>query len=530
MLRNMKWFGRSAGFGFIRPDDVSAAAGLLARVVGLIAIEVVAATGAGCSTVPAATSDLASDSPMRTLDHNTNGLAAPPNSANAFYVCAPSTCSNASDDNAGTLAAPFATLTECQSEMEASGSVKTCYVRAGNYDLSATLSLTARDSGQIWQYYPPDGVDSAVLNFGGHVDGIRITGVSNLTINGLRITNVQNHAIDTQGPGRLIVIENCDLGFNTEHTAEGGSAPLLLFSNVTNSKILNNYVHDTLAMGIGAYAFDSGDRLDGVVISGNVVLRSIVSNSDSGAIYINMRGSGIAGGRVTISNNFVRDYGASTVSGNGLHCIYLDDNTSNTTVTGNICGPPLPGSINNNNINNMSAFLVNDDRNSSDNANDSITGNLIDIGNSGLDGIGLLTGSNITFKGNIIISDFIGSYGSSYSGRVGFGYAIDSSIGATGVDIADNLYINYAAGGGTFSSVAILNDGSANDRSPQMPTIRQLALTCTKGIYALASNSIAFSAPVNFPGIAGGWGPFGFRIPPSTSGSAGNGYNCSPPS
>jgi hypothetical protein len=59
----------------------------------------------------------------------------------AFYV-APT----GSDSNAGTLAAPFATLDKCRVAMEGS-TIQTCYIRAGTYNLSSAGTCNVSDSG-----------------------------------------------------------------------------------------------------------------------------------------------------------------------------------------------------------------------------------------------------------------------------------------------------------------------------------------------------------------------------------------------
>jgi hypothetical protein len=73
------------------------------------------------------------------------------------------------------------------------------------------------------------------------------------------------------------------------------------------------------------------------VITANVVLRACTQVSDCGSIYVDMRNTGYSiKQNVTISNNFIRDAGSGS---NGGHDIYLDDDSSNVTITGNILGP-----------------------------------------------------------------------------------------------------------------------------------------------------------------------------------------------
>src|ERR1700722_17436099 len=104
-------------------------------------------------------------------------------SSTAFYVSP-----TGNDDNPGTLASPFATLARAQRAMKRSAA-KTTYVGGGTYHLTRSLVLTAADSGETWRYYPPDGVNTAVLDGGDTVKGgvISIRGGSNITIDGLKV-------------------------------------------------------------------------------------------------------------------------------------------------------------------------------------------------------------------------------------------------------------------------------------------------------------------------------------------------------
>ena len=102
------------------------------------------------------------------------------------------------ENNPGTLSAPVQTLEKARDLMRASGTMKTAYLRAGLYPRTALLTLTRADDGETWQYYPPDGVDTAILDGGSRgshtgVDVILIQGGSNITINGLEIQNFDNY-------------------------------------------------------------------------------------------------------------------------------------------------------------------------------------------------------------------------------------------------------------------------------------------------------------------------------------------------
>jgi hypothetical protein len=405
-------------------------------------------------------------------------------------------------NNGGSVMMPFATLEKARSAARNSRSKVVCLL-AGTYSRSSTLNLTSADNGETWQYYAPDGVDSAVLDGGSSVNIIAFDGVSNLTINGLSLQHAFANAITAPGTNRSdhVTIENSDIGFNLHTGDEGGFNPLVFIENATNTQILNNYVHDGVSQGIGLYAFNAGESIDGSVIGGNVVTNTVQQVSDGGAIYINMRSTGDNGGRAIITNNFVRDYAASGVT--GAAGIYLDDNTSNVTVTGNAVGPPTEGAVSSGNLG-ATAFEIHDGN------NDTISGNLADLGDSGREWTAIwyqdsssaagMLGN--TFTGNILISGFTGNQNTNFTGQTGYSY-FENSAG-TNFTISDNVYHNYAGG-------QMRTDGqNASDHNPIFvnPKIRSLT-------YNVEDGSPTFRPPVNFPHIIGSWGPPGFVVPPT---------------
>ena len=84
-------------------------------------------------------------STSRNLTIQVEGTSLPP----GFYVA-----TNGSDSNPGTLASPFATLTECQTAMQGS-STTTCYIRTGICSVTSGLTFSSRDNGETWMGYPP---------------------------------------------------------------------------------------------------------------------------------------------------------------------------------------------------------------------------------------------------------------------------------------------------------------------------------------------------------------------------------------
>ena len=409
------------------------------------------------------------------------------------------------------------TLKKAQSAMKGS-STKTTYLRAGTYNVTATLALTSADDGETWQYYPQDGVDSAVLNGNNSVSGglIAIEGGSNITINGLKLENFVDYGIlGAGGPntnwGAVAedsdnTIENCDIGFNT--ISSWNSAGISLSG--PNATIANNYVHDIGSQGIASYAYYAGQSINGTVIKNNVVLRAVQRTSDGGAIYINMHG-GNATNYVTITNNYVADQGSANTW--GVHGIYLDDLASNVTVTGNVVRAPTAGTGTGSGsqfgTNAISAFLDNSGH------KNVISGNIVDLGSSatvstvvfyydsaepvdvGMEGD--------TFTGNIVISNFTGGLRTTVSGVTGHAYFESTPADPMGSSytIQGNAYWNYASGGSVWSNGTVTSDSSPITKDPQL----------SGWTYDIAGGSAVFSSAVNFAAIVGGWGPPGYVIP-----------------
>ncbi len=414
-----------------------------------------------------------------------------------------------SDGNTGSLASPFATLARAQRAMQSS-SIKTTYIRAGTYRMTRSLVLTAADSGETWQYYPPDGVGTALLDGGDTVRGgvISIRGGSNITIDGLKVQDFVDYGISVSGgphmefgsptaPASGNTVRNCDVGFNTLTSWNTGG--ISFFDTTPNSTIKNNYVHDVTSAGISITSwFAADDSIGGSIIANNVVLRSVQRKSDGGAIYVGMHGGYQAPPNgIQVLNNFVRDYGGPGIGGPAG--IYLDDNTNNVLVSGNIVGPATPGSGNASRPD-YQPFEI---HNGHDNH---ITGNIADLGSTGGAQIALyfqdrdsthgMAGN--TFTGNIIVANFTGDW-HTFSG---FAYAQYHGA-ASDYTIRDNHYFNYGGG-------PVLTHGSlASDSNPIIANPQISGST-----YSIAAGSPVFSDPVKFRPIAGKWGPPGFVIPP----------------
>lgn len=427
--------------------------------------------------------------------------------AGCTYFVAP----HGSDRNDGRSATtPLASLSRAQDEARRSRSKVIC-LRAGTYDLDDTLTLTEDDSGETWSYYAPDGVNSAVLDGRGR-DVINIVGASGITIDGLKLQNGDVALIHVLGGRRSngIMVRNCDIGFTRND--RGATTAGILVENATNSTIAHNFVHDTTGQGISLFAYTAGTSIDGDRVTGNVVLRAGQADGDIGAIYTNMFATGLEGGHVTIAGNFIRDTGVARLRKN-IVGIYLDDNSSNIKVAGNVVGPPAAGAVNRDNANFTGAFLVHNG------ANNTISGNIVDLGASGMvatvnwaqdkSNLGQGMPGN-RFTNNIVISSFPGPQQTTESGITGHSYFESMNYTApaprpSDFAVADNLYFNYAGG-------QVRTDGSViGDAHPI------LADPKISDTYSIAGSSPAFRPPVNFTPIVGGWGPPGFVVPPAAA-------------
>jgi hypothetical protein len=403
-----------------------------------------------------------------------------------------------SDNAAGTLAAPLATL---QAAANKALPQSTIFVRGGSYPMPGRLSLGSAHNGTTWQSYPPDGVNSAVLDGQHSVDVvIRSDGAKNLTIDGLKIVRPFAFAIELIN-GDSCTIQNCDCSGNVGTGPDfDGWPPLVSVSNITNAKVLHNYVHDCISMGIGAYAYGATDRLDGTLISGNVVLRAAQQTSDAGGIYINMHDSHEKAGSVTVDGNFVRDTG--NINTWGIHDIYLDDTTCNTTVINNVCGS-YPANAGQNGqpypLNSMNLIFENSG------TNNKIVNNIFDLGSSGTTNAVTFAGPagqgncNNSFSNNIVIGNFAGAQTGNSSGKQA--QFVADPGGASNLSIHDNLYHNYGGGQERTDGLPV-GDSSPVHKDPLLSGVT----------YVLDPASPAFTA-IGFKDISRTWGPPGFVIP-----------------
>ena len=451
------------------------------------------------------------------------------------------------DSNTGGVSDPFASFARAQAAMQAS-STKTTYIRAGVY-ANASLTLVAADSGETWSYYPPDGVDSAVLdggasgaNTGGNL--ITILGASNVTINGLTLQNFREWGIGIHGGAydaaagypysvgtadQVTVVNNVfNNGYTTANSGWAGGA-LWADGQVTHLTIDHNAASNQYGscyrVGADGDGGQPNDNISNLTISNNVCLNSDETTGDNGAIYVQDQTLDLTGTNqstnIKILNNFVRDYqcaagttaltcgaygGDGGASGNNPNRgvgIYLDRGAANVTVTGNVIA------------NSANTFAVSGPTSSTtaifmgSSQNNQITGNLIDLGNNGwicdvvyekYDSGDANTGNVIT--GNLFIGNWSGNQSSGALGVLNLAFPAGGSS-PSAPQLANNLYYNYGSGGLSTRGNSFADASPVTGKDPLI----------SGWTYQLADDSPAYSAPVAFTPIVGGWGPPGYSIP-----------------
>lgn len=410
----------------------------------------------------------------------------------AFYISP-----GGSDSNPGTFASPFQTLERARDTMRVS-TIKTAYLLAGTYLRSTTLFLTVADNDQLWQTYPGDAVNSAIVDGNYIQDVIDILGGNNITIDGLTVQNYTSRGIGVHGgTGWRNAAPNFDVTYGiaanntiSNNIVENGVVPnpgwdragINTEGNTPNTHIYNNVVRNTGGYGIGVWSLQTGDNTSGTEIKNNVLLNTCTNARDGAAIYTIDRARTCTG--ILIQNNYIRDYG---IYASYLRAVYLDDMASNVTVTGNIFAG-----------NGRQPALINGG------SNNVFTGNIIDLGAIGkqnaLNYADAGRGTTVAMTGNKFNNNIILS-----------SYPVDSAGGAflkSGTrpdpEIINNFYFNYSTG--------IVNTGGLSyllyDKFPQgrNPNISGWE-------YTIAAGSPVYNSPVSFPPIVGGWGPTGYSIP-----------------
>jgi hypothetical protein len=422
------------------------------------------------------------------------------------------------DTNAGNSGAPFLTPEKAQSAMQG-GNTKCTYVQQGTYLRSFPIKLTSLDNGETWAADPANSTTLSAIFDGQRsiTDIFLILGGSNITIDGLKMQNVIYRGVGIHGGTAFSVSDdqtfNVTVGIASNNTVKntevynvtapftGGPAfwntgGVVAEGNVPNTQVLSNYFHDTGNMGMRiTNRNNSGDDISNALVQNNVVLRSMRAESDGGAIYI--QDVSHTSTNIVVKHNYIADYqGPSTTQGHG---IYLDQATSNVTVTSNFVRQFARGDEG------TTAFIADCGNNIN------ISNNIIDLGSSAKvapfaflnAGSGpCTTNTSNAFTRNIIVSDFAGNQTTHYFGAGGYSYEFGGSISNL-PSISNNMYFNAAGG----QEITTGNYGGSNDTSSIHADPKLISQ------YALDRTSPALSAPMNFVQLGGEWGPPGFVLP-----------------
>jgi hypothetical protein len=456
----------------------------------------------------------------------------------AFFVA-----TNGSDSNAGTLAAPFATLGKCQAAMQSSSTIKTCYIRSGTYtslpstlpdgsgSVTTALYLTSADDGETWSYYPPDGYDNAILDggstvtspgvvgsqscSGGIVIGLWIDGGNNITINGLQLQHFLWVGIAVHGGNAFedifpltvgvangnfiennVIHETCG---NLQTNGNGGS--IVVHGQAQNNTATHNVAYNVGGMGIRSGSDSDGnsstDNISGTTFSYNVVYKTCLIQYDCGAVY--SQDGSASSANLRFENNIIWDYGIESynnVPGGLSRALYSDDGNSNAIWSGNVMWGT--GSA--------CQFLHGG-------GSDTNTGNICDMYQANptqIVGLQSSVGSNtnVTVNHNINIAN-----SSTCPGQCAY-----SSANSMTQTVSNNDYWNFGSGGTALIYNAATNcsgqvcDNSASNTNPSFNTCPGGNLNSWG--FLLNSNSPVLGGNVSFPAQPAGWATPGFWGPP----------------
>jgi hypothetical protein len=212
-----------------------------------------------------------------------------------YYVAA----SGSSDSNAGTIAAPFATLQKAHSLANPGDTI---YMRGGTYPMPAQTSITrsGASGSPIKVFAYPGEVPildgSSNPNAGGKAI-IRVdSGVQYWHFKGLETKSSPGYGFYVVGTASNITIEQCNVHHNLRLDNSGGGIQVEFGSN---NLILNNDLHHNGHAGSeGGSGSDISSQLTGNVFRGNRAWR----NNDNGMAFF-------SAANVLIENNWIWENG-----------------------------------------------------------------------------------------------------------------------------------------------------------------------------------------------------------------------------
>lgn len=245
----------------------------------------------------------------------------------AYFVAPASASPAGSDSNAGTQAAPFLTLAHAQTAMQSGN--KITYIRGGTYTIGTGLTLTSSDSSTSWLAYPGE---TPILD-GSTTTGTCFTinaGAGSITISGMTIQRFANIGIDFMGSG-MVITNNTINNITSSNTGQGC---IYMHFTLGTTNVSHNLCSNNTGPGI-AMAFGAGDpgASGTITVDSNIVLNTNTNLSDTGGIYLMDRSHTMTS--CICTNNIIGNYGKSPYTTTQGIAIYLDDNMSNATVTGN---------------------------------------------------------------------------------------------------------------------------------------------------------------------------------------------------
>lgn len=129
------------------------------------------------------------------------------------------------------------------------------------------------------------------------------------------------------GSNDNVVADNIVDGANAQETFGGG----IFLHGTRDNRITHNTIQQTAGFGIAVSNWDDATINLGNIIEYNLLRRTVLNSTDSGAIYVLGR-SGVDTG-IVIAGNVIDGFGSS---GNHNVGIYLDDSTSGAMVVGNL--------------------------------------------------------------------------------------------------------------------------------------------------------------------------------------------------
>ncbi len=448
-------------------------------------------------------------------------------SAPAFYVA-----TSGSDSNPGTLAAPFATLGKCQNAMQNSGTIKTCYIRAGTYHPTASgggcvshlgvgaVNLTPSDNGETWSYYPGDGYNTAIIDGGSSLGcAFYIGGASNITINGIQMQNFLENGVGAVDAGPGILITNNIIHDITEPSSGCNGCDTYLAAvqfecfgpspHWGGYTISHNYIYN---IGQMATRVDNGNGTaqqcvtqnnEQIIIANNYVRNVCATNGDCGAFYAESV-QALSSWPTLVQYNYARDVDPNHVpdpvtgTAYGANMIYQDGYMNNQQIIGNVL--VTPGSY--------SCWHADGS------ANTVAHGNICDE-NTGagtyhsIVNYNLGTAPHITdnqtgneFSHNLVIMNSNSSTGPGYN---------SDGPPLSPLTVTNNGYKNYGSAGALTHTCS--GDCSPNANSDAVPTdVADPKITCWN--VTIDPTSTIFNAPISFPALPTGWGTAGFWGPP----------------